>query len=53
MAVLRTLIQQGDCEKALEYLNEVSQTYDDTVIVISPLLANIYLNTLDRLWEKY
>ncbi len=21
--------------------------------VISPLLANIYLNTLDRLWEKY
>lgn len=32
MAVLRTLIQQGDCEKALEYLNEVSQTYDDTVI---------------------
>ena len=32
MAVLRTLIQQGDCEKALEYLNEVSQTYDDTII---------------------
>lgn len=32
MAVLRTLIQQEDCEKALEYLNEVSQTYDDTVI---------------------
>ena len=26
------LIQQEDCEKALEYLNEVSQTYDDTVI---------------------
>ena len=21
--------------------------------VMSPLLANIYLNTLDRLWEKY
>ena len=24
-----------------------------TYSVISPLLANIYLNTLDRLWEKY
>lgn len=32
MAVLRTLIQQGETDKALEYLNEVSQTYDDTVI---------------------
>lgn len=32
LSVLRTLIQQGDTEKALEYLNEISQTYDDTVI---------------------
>ncbi len=32
LSVLRTLIQQGDCESALEYLNEISQTYDDTVI---------------------
>ena len=32
LSVLRTLIQQGDTEKALQYLNEVSQTYDDTVI---------------------
>ena len=30
--MLRTLIQQGETDKALEYLNEVSQTYDDTVI---------------------
>ena len=32
LSVLRTLIQQGETDKALEYLNEVSQTYDDTVI---------------------
>lgn len=32
LSVLRTLIQQGDSNKALEYLNEISQTYDDTVI---------------------
>ncbi len=32
LSVIRTLIQQGDSDKALEYLNEVSQTYDDTVI---------------------
>lgn len=32
LSVLRTLIQQGDNEKALEYLNEISQTYEDTVI---------------------
>ena len=32
LSVLRTLIQQGDSDKALEYLNEISQTYDDTVI---------------------
>lgn len=32
LSVLRTLIQQGDSAKALEYLNEISQTYDDTVI---------------------
>ncbi len=40
----------------------VSGYYTETTIselgtsqgsVISPLLANIYLNTLDRLWEKY
>lgn len=32
LSVLRTLIQQGETDKSLEYLNEVSQTYDDTVI---------------------
>ena len=32
LSVIRTLIQQGDTDKALEYLNEISQTYDDTVI---------------------
>ena len=32
LSVLRTLIQQGETDKALEYLNEISQTYDDTVI---------------------
>ncbi len=32
LSVLRTLIQQGETDKALEYLNEVSQTYEDTVI---------------------
>ena len=31
-SILRTLIQQGDNEKALKYLNEISQTYEDTVI---------------------
>ena len=32
LSAIRTLIQQGEFDKALEYLNEVSQTYDDTVI---------------------
>ena len=32
LSAIRTLIQQGESDKALEYLNEVSQTYDDTVI---------------------
>ena len=32
LSVIRTLIQQGDTGKALEYLNQISQTYDDTVI---------------------
>ena len=32
---------------------EVSELGTSQGSVISPLLANIYLNTLDRLWEKY
>lgn len=32
LSVLRTLIQQGESEKALAYLGEISQTYEDTVI---------------------
>ncbi len=34
LSTLRTLIQQGENEKALEYLNEISQTYEDTVMKI-------------------
>ena len=32
---------------------EISELGISQGSVISPLLANIYLNTLDRLWEKY
>ena len=32
---------------------EISEQGTSQGSVISPLLANIYLNTLDRLWEKY
>lgn len=32
---------------------EISDLGTSQGSVISPLLANIYLNTLDRLWEKY
>ena len=32
---------------------EISKLGTSQGSVISPLLANIYLNTLDRLWEKY
>ena len=32
---------------------EISELGTSQGSVISPLLANIYLNTLDRLWEKY
>ena len=32
---------------------EISELVTSQGSVISPLLANIYLNTLDRLWEKY
>ena len=32
---------------------EVNELGTSQGSVISPLLANIYLNTLDRLWEKY
>ena len=34
LSTLRTLIQQGENENALEYLNEISQTYEDTVMKI-------------------
>lgn len=54
MAVLRTLIQQGDCEKALEYLNEVSQTYDDTVIkaYCRNEMVNSVLSTYNTRFEE-
>ena len=54
MAVLRTLIQQGDCEKALEYLNEVSQTYDDTVIkaYCKNEMVNSVLSTYNTRFEE-
>ena len=32
---------------------EISELGTSQGSVISPLLANVYLNTLDRLWEKY
>ena len=32
---------------------EISELGTSQGSVISPLLANIYINTLDRLWEKY
>lgn len=34
-------------------IHEISELGTSQGSVISPLLANIYLNTLDRLWEKY
>ena len=54
MAVLRTLIKQGDCEKALEYLNEVSQTYDDTVIkaYCRNEMVNSVLSTYNTRFEE-
>lgn len=54
MAVLRTLIQQGDCGKALEYLNEVSQTYDDTVIkaYCRNEMVNSVLSTYNTRFEE-
>lgn len=54
MAVLRTLLQQGDCEKALEYLNEVSQTYDDTVIkaYCRNEMVNSVLSTYNTRFEE-
>ena len=54
MAVLRTLIQQGDCEKALEYLNEVSQTYDDTIIraYCRNEMVNSVLSTYNTRFEE-
>ncbi|RDY31016.1 reverse transcriptase domain-containing protein [Lachnotalea glycerini] len=36
-----------------ENVLEISELGTSQGSVISPLLANIYLNTLDRLWEKY
>ncbi len=36
-----------------ENILEISELGTSQGSVISPLLANIYLNTLDRLWEKY
>lgn len=43
---LKAGVMENDLEKAT--ITGVPQGS-----VISPLLANIYLNTLDRLWEKY
>lgn len=54
MSVLRTLIQQGDCEKALKYLNEVSQTYDDTIIraYCKNEMVNSVLSTYNTRFEE-
>ena len=54
MSVLRTLLQQGDCEKALEYLNEVSQTYDDTIIraYCKNEMVNSVLSTYNTRFEE-
>ena len=54
LSVLRTLIQQGECEKALEYLNEVSQTYDDTVIkaYCRNEMVNSVLSTYNTRFEE-
>ena len=54
MSVLRTLLQQGDCGKALEYLNEVSQTYDDTIIraYCKNEMVNSVLSTYNTRFEE-
>lgn len=54
LSVIRTLIQQGDTEKALEYLNEVSQTYEDTVIkaYCKNEMLNSVLSTYNTRFEE-
>ena len=48
--LIRKYLKAGVMENGLE---KVTITGVPQGSVISPLLANIYLNTLDRLWEKY
>ena len=58
LSAIRTLIQQGESDKALEYLNEVSQTYDDTVIktyckneMVNSVLSNVLENAMHAVQE--
>ena len=48
--LIRKYLKAGVMENGLE---KVTITGVPQGSVISPLLANIYLNALDRLWEKY
>lgn len=48
--LIRKYLKAGVMENGLE---KATITGVPQGSVISPLLANIYLNTLDRLWEKY
>ena len=48
--LIRKYLKAGVMENGLE---KVTITGVPQGSVISPLLVNIYLNTLDRLWEKY
>jgi len=47
---LMILIEQRISDRRILTISELGTSQGS---VISPLLANIYLNTLDRLWEKY
>ena len=48
--LIRKYLKAGVMENGLEKATITGVPQES---VISPLLANIYLNTLDRLWEKY
>ena len=54
LSILRTLIQQGDAEKALEYLNEIGQTYEDTIIktYCKNEMLNSVLSTYNTRFEE-